>query len=260
MVSPTGFRGILGVLFAVWTLGGLAAAQPLRLVTSRLLPFQDIDNEQLPGFSVEVLRQVLAAMGQDASFESIPWDRSWRMMLRGERDGMATVRRTNERERICFFPDEPLKREKWVLFVRTADVARLQFSSFNDLAGYDVAVHAPVPGVLAEPTVSSELESFLHEHHNMIETSGPTESIRLLAAGRVGYALMNLTTGKQYTATMGLSGKIEPILSRSVIEDDLSVCFSKARVAPSQAKAFSHALKAFKQTEAFQAIYRKYFP
>jgi polar amino acid transport system substrate-binding protein len=59
---------------------------------------------------------------------------------------------------------------------------------------------------------------------------------------------------------MGLSGKIEPILSRSVIEDDLSVCFSKASVSPSLVETFSRALREFKRTEAFQAIYRKYFP
>ena len=59
---------------------------------------------------------------------------------------------------------------------------------------------------------------------------------------------------------MGLSGKVEPILSRSVIEEGYSVCFSKARVSPSLVEAFSRALKEFKQTEAFQAIYHKYFP
>jgi ABC-type amino acid transport substrate-binding protein len=35
---------------------------------------------------------------------------------------------------------------------------------------------------------------------------------------------------------------------------------SKARVSPSLVEAFSRALKQFKQTEAFQVIYRKYFP
>ena len=34
----------------------------------------------------------------------------------------------------------------------------------------------------------------------------------------------------------------------------------KARVEPALVDAFSQALKQFKQTEAFQAIYHKYFP
>ena len=61
-------------------------------------------------------------------------------------------------------------------------------------------------------------------------------------------------------AAIRLSGKIEPLLSRSVMEDGLYVCFSKARVSPSLVDAFSRALMEFKQTEAFQAIYHKYFP
>lgn len=59
---------------------------------------------------------------------------------------------------------------------------------------------------------------------------------------------------------MGLSGKVEPILSRDVMEENLYVCFTKGRVSPAFVEAFSHALKQFKKTEAFQAIYHKYFP
>ena len=49
-------------------------------------------------------------------------------------------------------------------------------------------------------------------------------------------------------AAMGLSGKIEPLTFRSVIEDAFPSASAR------------RALKEFKQTEAFQAIYRKYFP
>jgi polar amino acid transport system substrate-binding protein len=260
MARLTGFRSSLYVAIAAWTLGGPAAAGSLRLIISHLLPFQDIDNDKAPGFSVEVLRQVLAAMGQDASFEDFPWDRSWWMMRRGERDAMVTVLHTSDRERICSFPDESLKDEKWVLFVRAADIARLKFSSFDDLIGHDVAVHTPAPGTPDQPTVSPELGKFLREHHTMVETSGGTESLRMLVAGHVDYAVVDLTIGKRDAAAIGLSEKIAPILSPSVIDGSFSVCFSKARVSPSVVEAFSRALKEFKQTEAFQAIYRKYFP
>jgi polar amino acid transport system substrate-binding protein len=93
----------------------------------------------------------------------------------------------------------------------------------------------------------------------MVETSGLGVSFRMLAAGRVDYAVTNLTTGIRYIRARGLSEEIEPLLSRSVIEDGFSVCFSKARVSPSLVEAFSRALKEFKQTEAFRVIYRKYF-
>jgi polar amino acid transport system substrate-binding protein len=59
---------------------------------------------------------------------------------------------------------------------------------------------------------------------------------------------------------MALYGKVEPLLSRSLKEDDMYVIFSKERVSPTFVDAFSDALHQFKQTEAFRAIYRKYFP
>jgi polar amino acid transport system substrate-binding protein len=74
------------------------------------------------------------------------------------------------------------------------------------------------------------------------------------------YAVANLSVGMRDIAAMGLSGTIEPLLSRSVIEDGFYVCFNKMRVSPALVDAFSRALRQFKQTEAFQAIYHKYFP
>jgi ABC-type amino acid transport substrate-binding protein len=82
----------------------------------------------------------------------------------------------------------------------------------------------------------------------------------MLAAGRVDYALVSLTIGRRDIAEMGLSGKIEPLLSRSVFEVGTYVCFSKASVSPSLVDEFSRTLKQFKQTATFQAIRHKYIP
>jgi polar amino acid transport system substrate-binding protein len=256
MARLTGFRGLLCTTIAVvWALGGRASlAEPLRLVTGAYFgPFEDIGDDKAPGSTIEVLRQVFATMGQDVTFEHFPLNRIWTMIARGERDGMTATLRTSEREQICSFPDEPVAQTRWVLFVRAADIGKLKFSSFDDLVGHDVAV-------LGALTASPELWEFLREHHNMVETSSGTEELRMLAAGRVDYAVAHLDTALRQITTMGLSGKIEPLLSRSVIEGGLYVCFTKGRVSPSFVDAFSRALKQFKQTEAFQAIHQKYLP
>jgi polar amino acid transport system substrate-binding protein len=263
MARLIGFQGLLCTTIAVVCALSARAlpAEPLRLVTDVSLgPYEHLDDNKAPGFSVEVLRQVFADMGQDASFEAFPFYRSWTMMVRGEADGIFSEPRSGAQKQICSFPDEPLKQERWVFFIRTADVGKLKFSSFDDLVGHDVAVSGPVPGLFEQPIVSPELWKFLGEHHNMVEIAGNIVRLRMLAAGRVDYAVVNLSSGMQEIAAMGLSGKIEPILSRSVLEDGQYICFSKARVSPALVDAFSRALKQFKQTEAFQAIYRKYFP
>jgi polar amino acid transport system substrate-binding protein len=263
MAKVIAFRGFLCTAVAlIWALSGRASpAEPLRLVTADYLAAsQGTGYGKVPGFPAEVLGHVFAAMGREASFEAIPPNRSWTTIVRGERDGMLAVMRTSERERVCDFPDEPLAQVKWFLFVRMADIGRLKFASFDDLIGHDIAVTESSPGLLEQPTVSPELWQFLHEHHNMVETEGTTESLRMLAAGRVDYAVANLSLGTENIARLGLSGKIEPILSRDVREDGVYTCFSRLRVSPIFVDAFSRALKQFKQTGAYRTIYHKYFP
>lgn len=240
---------------------GAWAAEPLRLVTDIHTGASDhMADDKAPGFHIDLARQVFASMGQDVEFEYAPTNLAWKLILRGERDGAVGVLRTSEREQICTFADEPLGVTKWVLFVRTADIGKLKFSSFDDLIGHDVAVRGPVPGLFEQPTVSVELWNFLRQHRNMVETNGSSESLRMLAAGRVDYAVVGLLLGQRQVAKMGLSGEIEPLMSRSVLDEGFYVCFAKAHASPALIADFSRVLKQFKQTQAFQELRRKYPP
>ena len=239
--------------------GRSGAVEPLRLVTDiHMGSSEHMTEDKDPGFHIELAKQVFAAMGQDVIFDYAPTNLAWKLILRGERDGAVGVLHTLEREQICTFTDEPLGRTRWVLFVRTADIGKLRFSSFDDLIGHDVAVRGPVPGLFEQPTVSVELWKFLRQHHNMVETNGASESLRMLAAGRVDYAVVGLLLGQREVARMGLSGQLEPLMSRSVLDEGFYVCFARAHVSPSFIADFSRVLKQFKQTEAFQQLRRKY--
>jgi polar amino acid transport system substrate-binding protein len=257
-----GIRGLLcaTVVVVLAVSGRAAVAEPLRLVTDFAPPFTNLNDDGAPGLSVEVLRQVFAAMGQDTSFEAFPNRRSWTMIARGEAGGIFSGPRTSERQRICSFPDEPLVDDRWVFFVRAVEVERLKFSSFDDLAGHKVALPGTVPGLFEQSIVSADLWKFLREHDNVVETNGALQGLQMLAAGRVDYAFANLRAGMRDIAAIGLSAKIETLLSSGVTEGGQYICFTKARVDPAFVDAFSRTLKQFKQTEAFKAIYRKYFP
>jgi polar amino acid transport system substrate-binding protein len=82
----------------------------------------------------------------------------------------------------------------------------------------------------------------------------------MLEAGRVDYVVASFVNGMRLITSLGFEGKIEPLLSRSLKEDNLYVIFSKQRTSPAFVDAFSDALRRFKQTEAFRAIHRKYCP
>jgi len=192
-------------------------------------------------------------MRQDVSFEEFPWARAARLVFRGERDALFTAFYNEERARFCHFPKEPLARDRWIFFVRTADAGRLKISSFEDLVGHDIAV-------LRGASISQEFWDFVRQKRNIVETASDEANLRLLQAGRVDYVVASFANGMQLIRSLGLEGKIEPLLSRSLKEDNLYVIFSKERISPAFVEAFSEALRQFKLTEAFRAISRKYFP
>jgi polar amino acid transport system substrate-binding protein len=250
MATPIGrcLRAVLGAAFAVSALTGPAStAAPLQLVTDQLLPFENLSDAEAPGFSTEVLREVFAAMGQKASFEEFPWPRALRLVFRGERDALFTALYNDERGRFCYFPNEPLLREKWVFFIRVSDVGRLKFLSLDDLVGHDIAVQRGA-------AVSPEFWNFVRQNRNFSETGSGEANFRMLEAGRVDYAVSSISQGMRLIGSLGLNGKVQPLLSRSLKEDDMYVIFSKERVSPAFVAAVSDALHQFKQTEAFRAI------
>jgi polar amino acid transport system substrate-binding protein len=257
MAKPIGewFRAFLGVaVVAGLAFGGPASgAAPLQLVTDQWIPYENLSDAEAPGFSTEVLKHVFAAMSQEASFEELPWARAAELVFRGERDAIFTAFRNDERARFCHFPDEPLARDKWVFFVRTGDAGRLKFSSFDDLVGHDIAV-------LRGASISPEFWNFVRQHRNFTETASDEANFRMLEAGRVDYVVASFANGMRLIGSLGLDGKVQPLSSRSLKEDDMYIIFSKERVSPAFVDAFSNALRQFKQTEAFRAVYGKYFP
>jgi polar amino acid transport system substrate-binding protein len=260
MARLTGFRGLCIAIAAACVLGGQAStAAPLQLVTEQdSYRLRSLPDAEGPSFTNEVLRRVFAAMGQEATFENLPWSRALMMVFRGERDAVYPAMYTNERARFCYFPEEPLLASKWVFFVRAADTERLRFSSLDDLAGRDIAMRGALLGALRDTAVSPELGNFVRQHRNFIETDTAEAAFRMLEAGRVDYAVAAFNTGMRLIGSMELSGKVEPLPSRSLNEAGLYVIFSKARVSPSFVNAFSHVLKQFKQTEEFREIYRAF--
>ena len=242
---------VLVVMFAAVSPTPSAAA-PLRLVTDQWVPYENLSDAAAPGFSTEVLKSVFASMKQEVSFEEYPWARAAQLVFRGERDGIFTAFYNDERARYCHFPSEPLARDKWILFVRTADVGRLRFASFDDLMGHDIAV-------LRGASISPEFWDFARRHQRVVETASDEANFRMLEAGRVDYVIASHVNGSRLIASLGFAGKIAPLPSRSLKEDNLYVIFSKQRVSAEFVAQFSSALSRFKQTAAFRAIYRKYF-
>src|SRR5262249_14333837 len=133
-----------------------------------------------------------------------------------------------------------------MFFVRAADAGRLNFSSLDDLVGLAIAV-------LRGASISPEFWAFARQQRTIRETASDEVNMRMLEAGRVDYVAASFVNGMRLIQSLGLEGKVTPLRSRSLKEDDMCVIFSKQRVSPAFVENFSEALRRVQQTEAVPA-------
>jgi polar amino acid transport system substrate-binding protein len=224
----------------------------LRLATDVWLPYENISDEQAPGFSTEVIARVLGEMNVKSTTRESPWARAVKDVFEGKRDALYTAFWTEERASYCYYPEEPLTREKWVFFVRSADAGELSFSSYDDLKDRRI-------GILRGASVTEEFWKFVKDNRNYEEAKTDELNFRKLDRGRIDYVVTSYSNGVMLVKKMGLAGTIQSLPKPVIKEDDLYIIFSKKTMAPEFVERFSNVLRAFKKTESYRAIHEKYF-
>lgn len=227
-------------------------AEVLKVATDVWLPYEDISNAEAPGFSTEVIGQVLQEMGVKTETRESPWARAVKDVFEGKRDALYTAFWTEERASYCLYPTEPLTREKWVFFIRSADAEKLVFTSYDELKDRRI-------GILRGASVTEEFWEFVKRHRNYEEVKTDEVNFKKLEKGRLDYVVTSYSNGVMLVKEMGLTGKIQPLPSPIIKEDDLFIIFSKKTVAPEFVERFSASLRQFKKTDAYRAIHEKYF-
>ncbi len=215
-------------------------------------PYEDISNQQAPGFSTEVIANVLQSMGVNFNLEEYPWARGLKNVYEGISDALFTAFPSEERKRYCYYPDEPLAIEKWVLFIRSEQKANFQFRSYDDLKDKNI-------GVLRGASVSEDFWAFVKRHNNYQEVAIDELNFEKLMLGRIDCVVTSHSNGMVLVRKKGLKGKVVPLLTRIIKEDKLYIIFSKKTINPDFVGEFSRKLKNFKKTEKYQRIYDKYF-
>jgi polar amino acid transport system substrate-binding protein len=224
----------------------------LRVATDLWLPYENISNEQAPGFSTEVIANVLSEMGVKGKTRELPWARALKEVFEGRSDALYSAFWSKEREQYCLYPEEPLATEKWVFFVRTTEVDRLSFSSYDELKNRQI-------GVLRGASITEEFWSFLKDNENFHEVPTDETNLTKLVRGRLDYVVTSYSNGIMLAKEMGLSDQIQPLPSPIIKEDDLHIIFSKKTVEPAFVGRFSTALRKFKKTNAYREIHERYF-
>ncbi|MEN7431851.1 transporter substrate-binding domain-containing protein [Chromobacterium sp. TRC.1.1.SA] len=247
--------------FGMWCVGaaigmlgsGWSVAAPLQLGTDEWLPYETVNEPQAPGFSVEVIRRVFETLGQSVEIHQYPWARAQSMVYAGQNDGLFSAFRNAERAAHCYYPDEPLAWDRWVLFVRRDNLNRLAFHSLADLKGRMV-------GVVRGAAVSPEFWAAVRRDNDYEESVDDDANFRKLLAGRVDYVVASQTNGARERFRIPSGEQIAALPGAVLKEDALYLIFSKKTVSPKTVAAFSKALRQFKQTGEYRSISQRYFP
>jgi hypothetical protein len=103
-------------------------AETLRIATDKWVPYENLSDPAAPGFSTEVLKAVFASMDIDITIEEYPWKRALHEVYNGKSDALYSGFWSEERAQYCYFPQEPLIQERWVLFIEREHIGTLTFS------------------------------------------------------------------------------------------------------------------------------------
>jgi polar amino acid transport system substrate-binding protein len=77
-----------------------AQAEPIRVVTEELAPYNMTRDGQLTGMSTEVVQAVLKEVNAQATFQSMPWARAYDLALHDPNVLIYSITRTPEREHL----------------------------------------------------------------------------------------------------------------------------------------------------------------
>lgn len=214
--------------------------------------YWDESENRVTGLWAETVRAVMARLGErQEELRILPWARLLDMGLKGAVDGVFGAVRNPEREQRMWFPAEPLLEDPWVFWIRKEDAGRLAFASLEDLKGRRV-------GLVKDYAYTPELWAFVEQEQNHEVVVHDSLNLRKLAGGRLDYAAATLGFGTRLAREEGLDGRIMPLTGHPIVSSVFYVMFNKDRVSREWVDRFSEELAAFKATDEYRELLKKF--
>lgn len=242
-------RQLLGLGLGLGTALGLPAARAGTAGSTLMLggeaaPPYAIEGGGGSGLHLALCRAALGSLGLSMQWQAMPWRRALADLESGQLDGVvgATRGHLNEREALMAFPDEPLS---WTHNVFVSLRSRpLHFDGLFTLRGLRIAVLAGYqyrPDFMAAAYFQRQPAA----HH--------AQSLRMLLAGRVDAALVEVATARTLIRKLGLGDKLQ-LDATAIAPGRLYLGLSRQRGQARWAEPVSAALRAFKRGPAFAAL------
>lgn len=203
------------------------------------------------GIIIDIVDEVMSRIGYQPKYHISVWARAYNDVTKGYNAALIPAMKTPERERLLWYPEEPLFSLRMSLFkAKDADVA--WNGKMESLHNTRIAV---VRGAKVSPDFDQAMERGLF---NVEERTDFDLVIRAVAARRVDYGAADQLMGLWAAKNNGILNKIkvaEPFLEAVPVY----ITFSKEKVDADFVARFNDALLTFKAEGGVQRIIDSYF-
>lgn len=233
------------------------AAEPcqLKLGFEAWEPYQYVGMDQKPaGLDIELVQAVATKMNCEITPQQGTWVDLMAGLKAGEVDMLLGASKTAAREEYAFF-SEPYRKEQFVLFVRSAEVASLPQNTMTDFLSSGKKL-----GIVSEYYYGEELAQLYSDDKlktNFVEASLSELNLARLIDEEIDGMLEDRFVAASMLRRKGLDKTVSPH-SISLGDNDVYVMFSKVAVTDSKVNAFNAAMAAIRQNGEYDAILARY--
>jgi polar amino acid transport system substrate-binding protein len=228
-----------------------ADAATIRLLTGNYPPFEYMENGEVKGLAVELLKEAFHRCHRDVTFNVLPWARALAETQQGRADAIFTAIKTPEREKVLRFSSEPLVAMNSALYTRKGTGIRYR-GDLSELAGYRLGM---VIGTSHGAQFDMALRAGVLKY---VDTTNDTEpNIRKLLAGRIDLVVADRYVVTYYARANGWQDQLielSPVLHSSFGY----LAFSKNPALEPVRNEVDAALAAMKKDGSYQRILSRY--
>ncbi len=224
------------LLFLPGSFTSAAPVRPLQIALENYPPYEFVENGEVKGINVDIIRQILETLGVAYEFKVYPFTRGWLMLKRGAADAAPSISYTQDREPFLYYsaaqrataqtgglPPDYLWITRYVFFINRKFEKSIRFESYGQIQkdGYKI-------GLVRE---YSYHPGFTDEEFNFRFYSTVEDGLRGLVDGEIDLFPMDQTVALHILARMGHDGQVIP-LPREIFSKPYLMVFSRESAYP----------------------------
>jgi polar amino acid transport system substrate-binding protein len=222
------------------------------LVTEEYPPYGYLENKEIKGIAVDVVKELCKRQNIELKLELLPWTRALKMTELGEADGIFTTFYSEERTKYLDFVEEPLAYEAQYIYTLKGNTINYD-GTMKSLSTYKI-------GILQDYYLGNEFDSAMQNGTLKVEeTTDMKTNLQKLVDGRIDLIVDHHLSTLFYLKKMNLLDQVVESKETFRQPESLHLCFSKAKKFDAEfIKQMNDTLKQMKEDGTYDKIVNSY--